>query len=116
MRHVKAVPLSRKNLQEYIDRLECEEPNAWPIFLYRAWAIVAEELEKPDAAREAVISTVAAAHASALAVSARVQANARSLARQEVSSAISSVLNCVKRIRAPIRKALNKVAQIEFRE
>ena len=114
MRHVKAVPLSRKNLQEFIDRLKCEEPDAWPTFLYRAWAIVAEELEKPDAASETVISMVAAAHACALAVSARVQADARSLARQEVSSAILSILNCVKRIRASIRNALNEVAQTEF--
>jgi hypothetical protein len=116
MRRVKAVPLSRRNLQSFIDRRLCSEAEAWPTFLYRAWAIVAEELEQPDVARKTVISAVAAAHACAVAVSARVQANARSQARQEVSSAILSILNCVKRIRAPIRHALNEVAQVQFRE
>jgi hypothetical protein len=116
MRRVKAVPLSRRNLQSFIDRRLCSEAEAWPTFLYRAWAIVAEELEQPDVARKTVISAVAAAHACAVAVSARVQANARSRARQEVSSAISIIFNCTKRIRAPIRHALNELAQIEFRE
>ncbi len=116
MRRVKPVALSQRNLNQFIDRLNATEPQDWPTFLYRAWAIVAIELEKPDVARETVISTVAAAHACALAVSARVQANARSLARQEVSSAISSIFNCIKRSSASIRNALNEVAQIEFRE
>ena len=116
MRHVKAVPLSRRNLHEFIDRLVCTKAEDWPTFLSRAWAVVAIELKKPDVARKTVMDAVAAAHACMVAVSARAEANGRSRARQDVSSAILSISNCVKRIRAPIRKALNEVAQIEFRE
>jgi hypothetical protein len=115
MRHVKVVPLSRKNLNELIDGLVCTEAEAWPKFLCRAWAIVANELKKPAAARDTVIDAVTAAHACAIAFSARTQSNQRSKARRNVLSAISGILKPIER-RAPIRRELDEVAQREFRD
>ena len=110
-----AVPLSRRNLHEYIDSLVCTEAEAWPKFLCRAWAIVAKELKKPAAARDTVIDAVTAAHTCAIAVSNRAQANEQGRARQEVLSAISRIFEPIER-RAPIRHELDQVAQREFRD
>jgi hypothetical protein len=115
MRHVKAVPLSRRNLNEFIDRLDCTEVEAWPKFLYRAWAIVAKELEKPAAARDTVIDAVAAAHACAIAFSARTQSNQQNEVRGKLLSAVLNILKPIER-RAPIRRELDEVARREFRE
>jgi hypothetical protein len=115
MRRVKVVPLARRNLDAYIKQLNESEPEAWPKFLFCAWAIVAEELKKPDIARETVIGAVAAAHTCADAISSRTQANARNQATLDVSSAISRIFKPIER-RAPIRRALDEVARREFQE
>src|SRR6266849_104795 len=113
MRRVKTVPLARRNLDAYVMRLNHSEPQAWPKFLYRAWAIVAKELEKPDIARETVIDAVAAAHRCAVAFSNRTLANERSRVRNEISSAALKILKPIER-RAPIQRALDEVARREF--
>ncbi len=113
MRRVKTVPLARRNLDAYVMRLNYSEPQAWPKFLYRAWAIVAEELEKPDIARETVIDAVVAAHRCAVAFSNRTLANERNRVRNEISSAALKILKPIER-RAPIRRALDEVARREF--
>jgi hypothetical protein len=79
-----------------------------------AWAIVAEELEKPNVARETIINAVAAAHACAVAASNRSLSNARSQSRQKVSKAAASISTCVRDTRAVLRHALDDAAQRKF--
>ena len=116
MRRVKVVPLSRRNLKAFINRLDCTEAEAWPKFLHRAWEIVAEELKKPDVARATVTDAVAAAHTCAVAFSNRTLANERTRVQREVISAASKLSNLIRRVPAPLRNALNEVARAEFRE
>jgi hypothetical protein len=115
MRRVKVVPLARRNLDAYVKQLNNSDPLAWPKFLYRAWAIVAEDLGKPDDAQRTVIDAVAAAHACAVAFSSRTLANERSQVREKALSAVLKILKPIER-RAPIRREFNEVAQREFRE
>jgi hypothetical protein len=115
MRRVKVVPLSRRNLEAFKQRLNESEPDAWPKFLYRAWTIIAKELGKPDVAQTIVIDAVAAAHTCAVAFSNRTLANERNRVRQEVLSAVLKLLKPIER-RAPIRCALDAAAQREFRD
>jgi hypothetical protein len=110
MRRVKALPLARRNLDAYMKELNESEPKAWPTFLFRAWAIVAEELKKPDIAGQTVMDAVAAAHVCAVAVSARTLANARTQAREDTAVAIKRIFNCAKR-RATIRRTLDEVVR-----
>src|ERR1700737_1165266 len=105
MRRVRVIPLARRNLDAYVKQLNNSEPQAWRKFLYRARAIVAEELGKPDIAREVVIGAVAADPACAVAVSARALANERNRVREEVLSAISKISKPIER-RVPIRREL----------
>jgi hypothetical protein len=116
VRRVELVPLARRKLDAYLKRLNESESEAWPKFLNRAWAIVAQELAKPDVAREVVLGAVAAAHHCAVAVSATALANVQSQAHREVSSAVLRIFNCIKRIRAPIRYSLDELAQTTFRD
>jgi hypothetical protein len=116
MRRIRAAPLSRRNLDAYVKQLGKLEPQAWPKFLYNAWAIIAEDLKKPNVAREAVICAVAAAHTCAVAAVTRGQSNARSKSRQKVLAAAKGISTCIRRIQAAVRDALNEVARREFRE
>jgi hypothetical protein len=115
MRRVEGLSLARRNLEAYLRQLKESEPELWPKFLNRAWAILAQE-GKRDVARDVVIDAVTAAHRCAVAVSSRALSNAQDQALQEVSSAVLRILNCIKRIPAPIRYALDELAQIKFLE
>jgi hypothetical protein len=116
VRRVEVVPLARRNPGTYHRQLNDSEPQAWPNFLNRAWAIIAQELGKRDVAREVVIDAVAAAHHCAVAVSATALANAQDQAHQKVSSAVRRIFNCIKRIPAPIRYSLDELAKVKFQE
>ena len=114
MRRGSAIPLARRNLDAYIEKLSTSEPEVWPKFLYRAWAIVAEDLKRPDVAREIVLRAVASAHACAVAVSARVQNSERSQSRQKVSAAAANISTCIRKFRVAVRRALDETALREF--
>jgi hypothetical protein len=116
MRRVKAVTLARRNLSSFIGELSRSEPKDWPKFLSSAWTIIAKDFGKPDVARKTLIDTVEAAHTCAVAFSERTRANERTRLQREVTSAASKLSNLTRRVRAPVRNALDEVARAELRE
>ena len=114
MRRVEVIPLARRNVNSFIDELSRSETKDWPQLLYRAWEIVADELDKPEIAKEIVIESVKAAHACAVAAYDRSLSNARSQSRLKVSKATASISTCIRDTRAALRRALNDAAQRNF--
>jgi hypothetical protein len=113
MRRVKAVALSRRNNEQFTRGLQAKSPEDWPKLLKHAWAIAA--VLGDAQAREVVISTIAAAHDCACAVSTRALFNERNRVRDELLSALEKLIKPIER-RKPIQRALDEIAQREFRD
>lgn len=115
MRRIEVVPFARRNLDAYLKQLNESEPEAWPKFLSRAWTIIAKDLGEPHVAKTTVVAAVTAAHTCAADFFKRTLANERNRTRREFLAAVSKLQKPIER-RAPIRRALDEVAQREFRD
>jgi hypothetical protein len=114
MRRVKVVPLSHRNPDEFVTRLDCTNEETWPHSLHRARTIIAKELGRPDVARKIVKIAVTKADACAVAFSNRSLSNARGQSRQKVSKAATRISICIRYTRAALRHKLNEAAQSNF--
>jgi hypothetical protein len=113
-RRLQYAPLGREDLPRLLQSLKDIPTEDWPKYLKRASDVIANECGKPDAARAMVLDALAIAHNCAQAINSKAMTDRRDQARIELGKAAKLIRNCLKRIKAPIRRAFDQAAKDHF--